>query len=330
MKAIVQDRYGSADVLRLGDVEKPSIGSDQVLVRVRAAGVDRGVWHLMTGTPYAVRLAVGFRTPRNPVIGMDVAGVVEAVGAAVTEVRVGDEVFGAGSGTFAEYAAVRERACAAKPAGVSFEEAAALPTSAVTALQALRKQGRVQAGQRVLVIGAGGGVGSYAVQMAKAFGAHVTGVCSTAKADLVRSLGADEVIDYTVEDFADGRRTWDLVLDIAGNRRIRHLRRAVAPRGTLVIAGGEDGGRLTGGLDRQFRAALLSLVVRQRLGFVVSLTRRADLETVRELVESGAVRPAVDRAYPLAEAPEALRDLEQGRIRGKAVVVVSGADPGAA
>jgi NADPH:quinone reductase-like Zn-dependent oxidoreductase len=325
VKAIVRDRYGSADVLTLGDVEKPSIGAGQVLVRVRAAGVDRGVWHLMTGTPYLARLALGLRAPRNHVLGMDVAGVVEAVGDSVSAVRVGEEVFGACSAAFAEYAAVRENACASKPAGVSFEEAAALPTSAVTALQALRKQGRVQAGQRVLVIGAGGGVGSYAVQMAKAFGAHVTGVCSTSKVELVRSLGADDVIDYTVADIADGGRTYDLILDIAGNRRIRHLRRAMEPRGTLVIVGGEGGGKLTGGLDRQFRAVLLSLVVRQRMRFFVSLTRRADLETVRELVESGAVRPAVDRVYPLAEAADALRDLEQGRIRGKAVVVVSGA-----
>ena len=326
MKAIVQDRYGSADVLRLGEVEKPVVGAGQVLVRVRAAGVDRGVWHLMTGTPYLARLAFGLRAPRNPVIGMDVAGVVEAIGDAVTAVRVGDEVFGACTGAYAEYAAVRESTCAGKPAGVTFEEAAALPTSAVTALQALRKQGRVQPGQRVLVIGAGGGVGSYAVQMAKAFGAHVTGVCSTAKVELVRGLGADEVVDYTVTDVTDGDRTYDLILDIAGNRRIRSLRRVLQPRGTLVMVGGEGGGRLTGGLDRQFRAVLLSLVVRQRMRFFVSLTRRADLEVVRELVESGAVRPAVHRAYPLAEAADALRDLEQGRIRGKAVVVVSGPD----
>jgi NADPH:quinone reductase-like Zn-dependent oxidoreductase len=330
VKAIVRDRYGSADVLEVGGVEKPGIGADQVLVRVRAAGVDRGVWHVMTGTPYLARLAFGLRAPRNQVIGMDVAGVVEAVGDAVTQVRVGDEVFGACGAAFAEYAAVRENACAAKPAGVSFEEAAALPTSAVTALQALRKQGRVQPGQRVLVIGAGGGVGSYAVQMAKAFGAHVTGVCSTSKVDLVRSLGADDVVDYTVADITDGGHTYDLVLDIAGNRRIRHLRRALRPRGTLVVVGGEGGGKLTGGLDRQFRAVLLSLVVRQRMRFFVSLTRRAELEAVRELVESGAVRPAVDRTYPLAQAPDAIRDLEQGRIRGKAVVVVSGPDVGAA
>lgn len=330
MKAILRDRYGSADVLELREVQRPGIGADQVLLRVRAAGVDRGVWHLMTGTPYLARMAFGLRAPRNPGIGMDVAGVVEAVGSAVSAVRVGDEVFGACNAAFADYAAVKESSCAAKPAGLSFEDAAALPTSAVTALQALRKHGRVQAGQHVLVIGAGGGVGSYAVQMAKAFGAHVTGVCSTGKVDLVRSLGADDVLDYTVVDITDGGRTYDLILDIAGNRRIRHLRRALRPRGTLVIVGGEAGGRVTGGLDRQFRAVLLSLVVRQRMRFFVSLTRRADLETVRELVESGAVRPAVDRAYPLAEAADALRDLEQGRVRGKAVVVVSGAAESAA
>jgi NADPH:quinone reductase-like Zn-dependent oxidoreductase len=322
VKAIVQDRYGSADVLELGDVEQPVIGAREVLVRVRAAGVDRGVWHLMTGLPYLGRLAFGLRAPRNPVLGMDVAGVVEAVGDAVTALRPGDEVFGTCNGAFAEYAAVREDRCASKPAGATFEQAAALPTSAVTALQALRNQGRLQSGQRVLVIGAGGGVGSYAVQMAKAFGAHVTGVCSTAKVELVRSIGAAEVVDYTIADFADGGERYDLILDIAGNRRLGHLRRALSPRGTLVIVGGEGGDRLTGGLGRQFRAVLLSVVVRQRMRFFVAVARGPDLETIRELVESGAVRPAVDRTYPLADAPQAIRDLVEGRVRGKAVVTV--------
>lgn len=326
MKAIVQDRYGSADVLELGDVDQPQIGTDQVLVRVRAAGIDRGVWHVMTGTPYLGRLAFGLRTPKNPVRGMDVAGVVEAVGDGVTTVRVGDEVFGTCDGAFAEYAAVREDRCAAKPAGLTFEQAAVLPTSAVTALQALRNQGRVQPGQRVLVIGAGGGVGTYAVQLAKAFGAHVTGVCSTSKMELVRSLGADEVIDYTVEDVADRGERYDLVLDIGGNRSVRHLRGALAPRGTLVFVGGEDGGRVTGGMGRQLGAALLSLVVRQRMRSFVAVTRGPDLEVIRELAESGAVRPAIDRTYPLAEVPDAIRDLVAGRVRGKAVVQVSTSD----
>jgi NADPH:quinone reductase-like Zn-dependent oxidoreductase len=323
VKAIVQEKYGSADVLALGDVEQPTIGATEVLVEVHAAGVDRGVWHIMTGTPYLGRLAFGLRAPRNPVRGMDVAGVVEAVGSAVTALRPGDRVFGTCAGAFAEYAAVREDRCTVMPAGSSFEEAAALPTSAATALQALRKQGRVESGQRVLVIGAGGGVGTYAVQMAKAFGAHVTGVCSPAKVELVRSRGADEVVDYTRTDFADGDERYDLVLDIAGNRRVRELRRVLTPRGTLVFVGGEDGGRLTGGLGRQLGAALLSAVGRQRMRSFVAVARRPDLVAIRELVESGAVRPAVDRTYPLADAPRAIRDLVEGRIRGKAVLTVS-------
>jgi NADPH:quinone reductase-like Zn-dependent oxidoreductase len=322
MKAIVREKYGSADVLELRDVDRPRVGPREVLVRVRAAGVDRGVWHVMTGLPYLGRLAFGLRTPRHPVLGMDVSGVVETVGEEVTALRPGDEVFGTGNGAFAEYAAVREDRCAPKPTGLTFEQAAALPTSAVTALHAVRNQGRVRTGQRVLVIGAGGGVGSYAVQIAKAFGAHVTGVCSTAKVDLVRSLGADEVVDYTRADIGEGGQRYDLVLDIAGNRSLRWLRRVLAPRGTLVIVGGEGGDRLTGGLDRQFRAVLLSIVVRPRMRFFVAVARRPDLETIREMVESGALRPAVDRTYPLVEAAEAVRDLVEGRVRGKAVVSV--------
>jgi len=322
MKAILRRTYGPAEVLEFGDVDQPAIKAGEVLIRVRAAGVDRGVWHVMTGLPYLGRLAFGLRRPRVPVIGMDVAGVVEAVGEEVTALRQGDEVFGTCNGAFAEYAAVRENRCAPKPAGLTFEQAAALPTSAVTALQAVRKQGRVQAGQRVLVIGAGGGVGSYAVQIAKASGAHVTGVCSTGKVDLVRSLGADEVVDYTSTDFIESGQRYDVVLDIAGNRPLRQLRRVMTPRGTLVIVGGEGGDRLTGGLDRQFRAVLMSLVVRQRMRFFVAVARRPDLETIRELVESGAVRPAVDRTYPLVEAAQAVRDMAEGRVRGKAVVTV--------
>jgi NADPH:quinone reductase-like Zn-dependent oxidoreductase len=235
----------------------------------------------------------------------------------VTEVRPGDEVFGSCGGAFAEYAAVRANRCAQKPVGLSFEQAAALPTSATTALHALRDQGRVRPGQRVLVIGAGGGVGTYAVQLAKAFGAQVTGVCSTAKVQLVRSLGADEVIDYTQQELT-GR--YDLVLDIAGNRALRRLRRLLTPRGTLVIVGGEGGGRWTGGLDRQLRAVLWSVVLRQRMRFFVAIARRADLQTLRELVESGRVTPALDRTIVLSEVPQAMRDLERGRVRGKVVV----------
>jgi NADPH:quinone reductase-like Zn-dependent oxidoreductase len=322
VKAILRNKYGPADVLEFGDVDQPVIGPREALVRVRAAGVDRGVWHVMTGLPYLGRLAFGVRAPRHPVVGMDVAGVVEEVGAEVTALKPGDEVFGACNGAFAEYAAVRQDRCALKPAGLTFEEAAALPTSAVTALQAARNQGRVQSGQRVLIIGAGGGVGSYAVQIAKASGAHVTGVCSTSKVALVRSVGADEVVDYTVTDFAEAGERYDLILDIAGNRSLGRLRRVLAPRGTLVLVGGEDGDRFTGGMGRQVRAALLSAVIRQRLRFFVAVARRPDLETIRELVDDGAVKPAVDRTYPLADAPQAIRDLEEGRVRGKAVITV--------
>jgi NADPH:quinone reductase-like Zn-dependent oxidoreductase len=323
MKAITQDTYGSADVLELRDVERPEVGAGEVLVRVRAAGVDRGVWHLMTGLPYPVRLAgYGLRAPKNPVPGMDVAGVVEAVGDRVTRFRPGDEVFGIGKGTFAELALADESKLAPKPSNLTFEQAAAVAISGLTALQGLRDHARVRPGQHVLVIGASGGVGSYAVQLAKAFGAEVTGVASTAKADLVRSLGADHVLDYTREDFADGTRRYDVVLDIGGNSSLSRLRRALTPTGTLVIAGGEGGGRWLGGTDRQLRAMALSPFVGQRLTTFVSKEAGEDILVLAELVEAGKVTPAVDRTYPLGEAPEAVRYVEQGRARGKVVVTV--------
>jgi NADPH:quinone reductase-like Zn-dependent oxidoreductase len=245
MKAIVQDRYGAADVLELREIDQPVPTDDEVLVRVEAAGVDAGVWHLMTGLPYLVRLfGFGLRRPKVGVRGRDVAGRVEAVGKEVTRLRPGAAVFGICEGSFAEYACVREDKAAPKPASLSFEQAAAVPISALTALQGLRDKGQVKPGQKVLIIGAAGGVGSFAVQLAKAFGAEVTGVCSTTKADLVRSIGADHVVDYTRDDFADGARHWDLILDTAGDRSLSHLRRALTPRGTLVIVGvkGEEGG----------------------------------------------------------------------------------------
>ncbi|MDT4933694.1 MAG: hypothetical protein QOK11_1586, partial [Pseudonocardiales bacterium] len=229
MRAIVQDRYGSADVLRLARIPAPEIADNEVLLRVHAAGLDRGTWHLMTGRPYLLRLGFGMRRPKNPVPGLDVAGTVVAVGAAVTRFAVGDEVFGSGRGSFAEYASAREDKLARKPANITFEQAAVVPVSAATALQALSDVGRVEQDQRVLIIGASGGVGSYAVQLAKAFGAEVTGVCSTAKLGLVRSLGAEHVIDYTEGDFADGVHRYDLILDIAGNPTISRLRRALTP-----------------------------------------------------------------------------------------------------
>lgn len=321
MKAITQDRYGAAEVLELREMAEPAVGPRDVLVRVRAAGVDRGAWHLMAGEPYAVRLGTGLRAPRQPIRGGDLAGVVERVGAQVTGFRPGDEVFGSGSGTWAEYAAVRDDKIAPKPAGLTFIEAAAVPVSGVTALQALRDQARLQPGQRVLVIGASGGVGSFAVQMAKAFGAHVTGVCSAGKVEAVRSLGADEVIDYAEHDVTDGTRRYDVVLDIGGDRPLRRLRRALTSGGTLVIVGGEGGGRWLG-MSRQLGAVLLSPFVRQRLRMFVSVVRASDLGALTELIDQGAVRPVVDRTFPLAEAPDAVRELVAGNVTGKAVVIV--------
>ena len=328
MKAIVQDRYGPPDVLELREIERPVAGPDDVLVRVCAAGVDQGVWHLMAGQPYLVRLmGVGFRAPKVPVRGFEVAGRVEAVGGNAAGFQPGDEVFGSceGSGSFAEYACARVDRLAPKPANLGFEQAAAVPVSGVTALQALRDRAEVRAGQRVLVIGAGGGVGTFAVQLAKAFGAEVTGVCSAAKQELVRSLGADDAIDYAQEDFADGRDRWDVILDTAGNRSLSHLRRALTPHGTLVIVGGEGGGRWLGGFDRQVvRAPVVSLFVGQRLRPLIGAVRADDLQVLRELIEAGKVTPVVDRVYPLSEAADAVRHLREGHARGKIVLSVPG------
>lgn len=327
MQAIVQDGYGSPDVLRLAEIDRPAIGAGEVLIRVKAAGVDRGTWHLMAGQPYVMRLGTGLRRPRNPVAGMDVAGTVSAVGAGVTRFAVGDEVFGVARGSFAEYAAARADMLAGKPTGLSFEQAAVVAVSGVTALQGLRDAGRVKSGQHVLIIGASGGVGTYAVQLAKAFGARVTGVCSTAKMDLVRSLGADHVIDYTwaganepAEMVACGER-YDLILDIGGNTRLSRLRRALAPRGTLVIAGGEDAGKWLG-MGRQLRALALSPLVRQRLTTFLAQPRRADLETLSQLIDAGKVVPVVGATYPLADVPDAVRHLRAGQARGKIAITV--------
>src|ERR687889_147678 len=287
MKAIVQDAYGSPDVLELREIDIPEIADDEVLVRVHAAGVGRDVWHVMRGLPYPIRLAgYGFRAPKNPVIGSDVAGVVEAVGKNVRRFQPGDEVFGIGKGSYAEYVCAREDKLAHKPANLTFEQAAVVAISGLTALQGLRDHGRVEPEQTVLVIGASGGVGTFAVQIAKAFGTHVTGVCSTAKAELVRSLGADRVIDYTREDFADGDDRYDLILDMAGRRSLSLLRRALAPRGTLVIVGGEGGSRWTGGFERQLRAVVVSRFVRQRLRALMSTERHEDLLFLKDLIEA--------------------------------------------
>jgi NADPH:quinone reductase-like Zn-dependent oxidoreductase len=331
MTAVVQHRYGpsGSEVLEIAEVPVPSPGPGEVLVEVRAAGVDRGVWHLMTGRPLVVRGGFGLRRPKQPTPGLDLAGVVVAVGPDVDDPAVGEEVFGVGTGAYADYAVAPAEKLATKPAELSFEEAAAVPISGMTALQAVHEQAEVRAGEHVLVLGASGGVGSYVVQVAHAAGAHVTGVASTGKLDLVRSLGADDVVDYTTTDVTAGDARFDVIIDIGGNTPLRRLRRILTPRGRLVIVGGENGGALLGGVDRQLRAVVLSPFVSQSLGFFVSKERREDIEALRDLIEEGAVTPAVDRTYPLEGAPAAVDDLAAGRIRGKAVVTVSaGAAPG--
>jgi NADPH:quinone reductase-like Zn-dependent oxidoreductase len=324
MRAVVRDAYGAVDLLQVREVPTPTAAAGEVLVRVRAAGLDRGAWHVMTGRPYLLRLSgFGVRRPKDPGLGTELAGVVEAVGEGVTGVAVGEAVYGAGKGSFAEYATARAGALARQPANLTPEQAAAVPVSAVTALQALRNHGRLRAGQSVLVIGASGGVGSFAVQLAKAFGGQVTGVASTAKLDFVRSLGAHDVIDYTVGDLADLDRRYDLVLDIGGNRPLAILRRLLTPKGTLVFVGGEGGGRIAGGLGRQARAMVLSPFVGQRLGsFWVARCTTADLDLLRTMIEDGAVTPALDRDCGLSDLPAAMRDLEAGRVRGKVVVTI--------
>ncbi|WP_246170683.1 NAD(P)-dependent alcohol dehydrogenase [Pseudonocardia hierapolitana] len=325
MKAIVQDSYGEAeDVMRLAEIDRPEIGEGEVLLRVRAAGVDRGVWHLMTGLPYLLRVIgyCGVRAPRTRVRGSDVAGRVEAVGADVTGLRPGDEVYGVADGAFAEYAVATADKLAPKPRNLSAEQAAAVPISGLTALQAVRDGGQVQPGQKVLIIGASGGVGTFAVQVARAYGAHVTGVCSRAKVDLVRSLGADNVIDYAVGDIADDGQRYDVVLDIGGHRSLTHLRRALTATGRLVIIGSETGGRWLGGFDRSLRAPLLSRFVRQTLTMLANSENASDLMVLTDLIESDEVTPAIDRIYPLSETPAAIRYLIDGHAQGKVVVTV--------
>jgi NADPH:quinone reductase-like Zn-dependent oxidoreductase len=324
MKAIVQDRYGDVEVLEFRDIEQPVPTDDEVLVRVHAAGLHRGDWHVMTGLPYLIRLVVptlGLRGPKTPVLGMDVAGTVEAVGPNVTRFQPGDEVFGWCDGAFAEYAIAPADQLTPKPANLSFEQAAVVPISGFAALQAVRDSGEVQAGQRVLVIGAAGGVGSFAVQLAKAFGARVTGVCSTPQVELVRSIGADEVIDYTRQDVTDGTRHWDLILDCAGRRSLSQLRRALTPKGTLVIVGGEGGGRWLGGFDRNLRAVALSGLVGQRLRMLSSKPGHEDLEVLRELLAAAKVTPVIGRTYPLGEVPEAMRSMVEGHGGGGKIVI---------
>ncbi len=332
MTAVVQRRYGTADELSVEQVPLPTVDADQVLIAVVAAGLDRGVSHLMTGEPYLVRLAgFGVLAPKNPVLGMDVAGRVVAVGSAVDEFAVGDEVMGIAAGSFAEYAVADAAKVVHKPAGISFEQAAVSTISGITALQALTKVGGVEAGQRVLVIGASGGVGSFAVQIAKALGASVTGVASTSKLDFVRSLGADDVVDYTVTDITDlddlddvtdpGQR-FDLIIDTGGRAPLRKLRRILTERGTYVIVGAETGGRIAGGIGRNLRAVVLSLFVRQRLTFFISSESRTFIEPLVEMLAAGDIVPAIGQRATLAETAEAIRAIESGSGSGKTVITI--------
>jgi NADPH:quinone reductase-like Zn-dependent oxidoreductase len=327
MKAIVQARYGPPlEVLALRDVGETVVGDDDVLVRVHAAAVNPADWHLIRGEPYVARLSFGLRGPKDPVPGCELAGRVEAVGNAVTAFRPGDEVYGSpfmrGLGAFAEYASVPRDVLAPKPANLSFEEAAAVPMGGLTALQGLRDHGRVAAGHRVLIVGASGGVGTFAVQIAKSLGAEVTGICSTRNVDTVRSLGADHVIDYTREDFALGGQRYDLVFQLGGTRPPSDSRRVLTPNGTLLLSSGESSGRILGPLGPVFRARALSPFVSQRLLSFTVRPNTADLERLKELIEAGDVSPVIDRSYPLREVPQAIGYLEQGHARGKVVVEI--------
>ncbi|MBL8350240.1 MAG: NAD(P)-dependent alcohol dehydrogenase [Burkholderiaceae bacterium] len=322
MKAIVRSRYGNADVLQVATLEPPRPKKNEVLIRVEAAGLDYGQWHLMAGQPYLLRLATGLTKPRQRVLGTDLSGVVEAVGAGVTRFEVGDAVFGASSRTFAEFACAREDQLCLKPGRLSFEQAAATAVSGVTALIGLRDVAKLKPGQSVCVIGAGGGVGSWAVQLARHFGADVSAVCSPSKVEFVRSLGATTVIDYTKRPLpADGR--FDVILDLAGNRPLGVLRKALAPRGTLVLGGGEDGDRCFGGLGRSLRAALWSMFLQQRLTMLVGIVKPEPLRSLADILRQPGVTPAVDRSYPLDAAADAMRALVSSRVCGKLVLRVA-------
>lgn len=324
MKAVVQDRYGSSDVLEFKEVDDPVPSDREVLVRVHAAAVNAYDWHFMRGDPYLARLSIGLGKPKVATRGRDFAGTVEAVGPNVRRLRPGDEVFGEADGTFAEYVLAPEDLVGPKPANLTFEQAAAVPLAGNTALMGLRDAGRLQAGQRVLINGASGGVGTFAVQLAKAFGAEVTGVCSTRNVELVRSLGADSVVDYTQLDFTRSRQRYDVVFDLVGNRSLAECRRVLTPGGTLVLSGGgvSSGGSVIGPMGLMLRAQVLSRFVRYRLVVLTERLTPENLATLRELAESGKVTPAIDRTYPLSEAAEAIRYLELDHARAKVVVTV--------
>jgi NADPH:quinone reductase-like Zn-dependent oxidoreductase len=319
MQAMVQDSYGSAEVIHLENIDRPEIADDEVLVRVQAASIHVGDWILMTGSPWVMRLATGLRRPKNRVPGTDVAGIVEAVGTNVKKLRPGDEAFGWGAGAFAEFARATEDQFIKKPANLTFEQASAVGVSATTALQLLRDDGKVQPGQKVLVNGASGGVGTFAVQIAKAFGAEVTGVTSTKNVDMVRSIGADHVIDYTREDFTTGAERYDLILDNVGNESMARTRRALSPSGTLISNGGGHAG---GKLGRTVRAMLASMVMRQQAGPTVKTQNHDDLVALKDLVEAGKVTPVIDRTYPLIQTPEAIGHVAAGHARGTVVITI--------
>jgi NADPH:quinone reductase-like Zn-dependent oxidoreductase len=325
MRAIVQDRYGSTDVLRLEDIPTPEPTEGRVLLRVRAAGVDPSVWHIMTARPAIVRvMGEGVRKPKTRVRGVDVAGVVEKLGQGVTGVRPGDEVYGVCAGSFAEFGLAKAIRIAPKPSNLTFEEAAAVPVSATTALQGLRDKGGIRAGQRVLITGASGGVGTFAVQLAVAFGAEVTAVSGPSKVDLVRSLGAARVIDYTKEDFAATGERYDLILDVAGSPSIATMRRSLTPSGTAVIVGGEGGTRWFGGIGRNLWGIVRSRFGGPKVRSMLAMITREDLETLTGLIEAGKLAPVIDRTYPLERTAEAVAYQQAGHARGKVVVVVSG------
>ena len=326
MKAVVYTNYGSPDVLEIKDIKKPVPNDDQVLIKVRAASINPLDWHFMEGTPYIMRaIGVGLRKPKDPRLGVDYAGTVEAVGKNVTQFKPGDEVLGGKSGAFAEYVCARaDRAIVLKPANITFEQAASVPIAAITALQGLRDKGKIQPGQKVLINGASGGVGTFAVQIAKSFGADVTGVCSTRNLDMVRSLGADHVIDYTKEDFTKNGRRYDLILDNVGTQQLSGFRRVLNPNGILVMIGGggpNDGG-LIGPLGRPVKALLLSPFISQKMGMLMAELNKKDLTILGDLMQSGKVTPVIDRTYPLSQIAEAIRYLEQGHARGKVVITV--------
>ena len=323
MKAIVRERYGSPDVLELRDVDKPVLDDDSVLVKVRAASINAYDWHMMRGLPFLARMSEGLRKPKSIAMGVDVAGQVEAVGKNVTHLRPGDEVFGARSGALAEYVRGSAKSfLVPKPAGLTFEQAAAMPMAATTALQGLRDRGQLKAGQTVLINGAAGGVGTFAVQIAKAFGAHVTAVCSTRNVDMVRSIGADEVVDYTREDFTKGGQPYDLILDVAASRPLSECRRVLASNGTLVLVGAPDGRRMGPIVARILAMIVLSRFASQKLLPFLAKNSKEDLMFLKELVEAGRIRPVIDRTYPLSETAAAIRYLEEGHARGKIVITV--------